>query len=198
MAARSPGFDLARPAGDCGNADAAFLHAALGSTEWASAIEERQALAAFGRWPVVAAEDDQGILAQLQLVQQIEDATDVAVHARDHPGIGGVGMALATVASLVLAAIGTAASVSLALDFGLLRPVQLEVGSHGVLRNRQLGVRDGEGKVEEEWVVPVVPDELEALLGELVVAVGSLALNVLAVDSQVVVVRVEYFLVVPP
>ena len=52
--------------------------------------------------------------------------------------------------------------------------------------------------IEKERIIFVFSNELEGLLGELVVTVGSLAFDVFPVDPQVVVVRVEHLLVVAP
>ena len=107
-------------------------------------------------------------------------------------------MTLPAVASLVLAPVSSAPSIPFSFDLGLLRPVQFKVGRHRIFRDRQLRVRNAVGKINKEGAVLVLLDPADRLLRELIVAVGSLVRNVLTIDPQVVIVRVEHFLVIAP
>ena len=74
-----PGLDDARPADDEGHADAAFVEAVLDA---AHAV--RAQLAETRRRTVVRGEDDDGVVAQSQLVELREEAPDLAVVLGEH------------------------------------------------------------------------------------------------------------------
>src|SRR5262249_50791177 len=104
--------------------------------------------------PVVAREDDDRVLVQLQLAQKVENAADAAIQARHHRGVGGAGMRMRQVALATL----------------VRRIVpQALVLLQRILRHLEGDVRDGERKIQEEGPVLVVPNELQRLRLELIV-----------------------------
>ena len=83
------GVDLAGPAGEEGDADAAFGEAPLGAAQGTGGFEKLGIVAAFLMVAVVGAEEDEGVVVEAELLEIIEKAGDVAVEAG--PGFSGVG-----------------------------------------------------------------------------------------------------------
>ena len=86
------GRDMSCPAGNEGNADAAFVALAFQPAEFAVASEKGGVGAALFVGTVVAGEDDQGVSVQAFFFQFVHDFTDVGVEAGNHGGELGVGV----------------------------------------------------------------------------------------------------------
>ena len=120
------------------------------------------------RGTVVGREHDDRVFGEAQLVDEAEQAADVAVHPRDHCGVCG--------------ARGEVRCVAVALGPGerrvvpLLRKVRLEF----LIRHMQRDVRDDGGVVEEKRLVPVFAKERQRLLVDAVRRVVLSLENVVA------------------
>ncbi len=201
MIAHGSRFDSPRPAGDGGNPQPTFVHAALVPREGTTALEETEGLSALIRWPVVTAEKDEGVPGEVQFLQEVQDHAHAAVHPRNHPGIGGVGMALPTITPRVLAAVtGVLSSAGVAHSFNprFLGPPELPVGRDRFFGNGEFRVRNAERHVEEEGMLPVPAHPPQSLLDQLVMTVAARPLPVFSIDPQIVVFREEDLLSVAP
>ena len=138
------------PANNQRDPNAAFVHPALVAAQRAIGMEilgvearERIDL------PVVGGADEDRVVVQSKVLDQLDDAPYVAVHATDHRRVGGVGILLR--------------QVTLAADVGSV--VQFAaVLRQRVFRDLQRQMRDGGGVVKEERPVPVLPNEPQRAL----------------------------------
>ena len=157
---------LTRPAGilpvpphDRRHADAALVERALQPAQRARRAEElrvRAADAVVGR-AVVRREDDDRPLVEAQLADEVEDAPDLPVHARDHRRVGGPRRRVREVA--VVAAVRRVGP-------------EAPVLGERVLGHLESEVRHRRREKEEEGPVLVVANEGPGALGDEVGSVG--------------------------
>src|SRR5262249_47415349 len=124
------GLDPPRPAGNHRHADAALVHRSLEAAQRPGTLEKRWIAAAFLVWSIVAAEEDQRLLVQSQVLKPAQHLPDVAVEAGDHGRM-----------------------VLLRLRPGAIRIGLIAGHFHAGLARLVIGVRDGVGQVEEEWLL---------------------------------------------
>ena len=161
---------LGRPAHDEGNADAAFVGAALDSLEQAVAVEERGVGSALFVRSVVRGEDEHGIVGQSFLLEFSHNLAHLYVEARYHGRKFGVAILRRVIARTLVPAIGA-----------LLAEMSLVGQEDGVLGLGQFGVRQGIGEDSEERLVGrllVQPGH-----GALVNQVGGVLLALLVVRA---------------
>ena len=143
MVRARPGGDPAGPAHHQRHPDPPLVDRALQAAQGTRALEELPVRPAGVGGAVVAAEGDQRVVVDPELLEQDHQSPDVPVHARDH---GRVHL-LALLPRLIRVGIGR--------------------------RNLVLRVRHGVGQVQEEGLVPaaVLTDELQRRLREQIVCV---------------------------
>ncbi len=142
------GGDPAGPTDNGGNADAAVVVIAFDAAERAGASIEGGVESALAMRAVVGGEDHQCRAVESEFGEELEETTDVVIHAGDHGGMAFHG-------------------------FG---PVEVGVGAeigdfHAEFAGLVVGVGDGEGEVEEERTGGVFADETECIGREEVMAV---------------------------
>lgn len=85
------GGDATGPAGDHGNADAAFVEVTLVATEGAGGLKEIGVVAVVAIGAIVGGEDDEGVVAEVEFIEGAKEFADGSVEAGDHAGEGGFG-----------------------------------------------------------------------------------------------------------
>ena len=174
MIAHAAGLNLTGPMGDERHADAAFIKVPLVPAQGAIAVKKARFVTALIVRAVVAGEQHEGVVGNLQLVEQIEQLADAAVHAGHHAGKGGDRI-------FHLGPMAVLANEVLELRKLLTERRHILLGAlHG-------GVRDGDGQVGEERFFGVVADELERLGMDEVVRVG------LAIEHHLLIVVPQVF-----
>ena len=141
--ARGPGGDFSRPTHEAGHPEARLVVATFLAAQAAGAVEKSRVGPAetLPERAVVAAEDDDRVFAQAQLVHEREESADVAIEARDHRGVGG--------------ARGAMRQVTVATGVRLLGKRVL-IFRQRIFGHLQREVRDGGRVIEEEGAVLVV------------------------------------------
>ena len=123
-------------------------------------------MAAGGDGAVVAGENHEGVGGEFQFIEQIEEAADVAVEARDHRGAGSARLLLRRV------------SLGAGKRFGL-GPLAAIFGER-ILGHGDLGVRESERAEEEKRPIFVPADEIKGLAYEHILRIhGAAAVCVL-------------------
>ena len=117
-------------------------------------------VSAFVVWAVIGGEDDQGIVVDLEILQQFEELAHVVVHHGDHGGEAFLGI------RPVLVFVNSVVGNLLAISSYAARFI--------------VGVRDGPMHMEKEGLIFVFTDELETAIDHFVVGVG----NFLARDTS--------------
>ena len=147
------GLYFARPANDERHAHAALVQRALEAAQRLDALEEVVVhLGLQVRGAVVGREHDDRVFGEAKLVDEAEQAADVAVHPRDHRGVRG--------------ARGEVRRVAVALGPYEWRVVPLlrEIRREFLVRHVQRDVRDDSRVVEKKRPVPVFAEERQRLL----------------------------------
>ena len=160
-----PGRYVARPPCDHRYADAAFVQVPLDTPERAVGFEVPGVCSAFVVRAVVAGEEYDGILAQAQFLDPVQNAPDVPVEAGDHGGVRGVRRRLAPVRP------DDPAAREGRIRQKAAAPVFIPEWSNVLLRNKQLRVHEGKRQVQEERLVLVRLDEIEGSLHEEIMGV---------------------------
>ncbi len=139
-------LDPAGPAGEKGDADAAFGQTAFGAAEGAGGVEILGVMAAFLMGAVVGTEEDERVFCEAELLEFVEEAADVAVETGD--GRGELAFERGP---------GFAGIRGVVSDFDAVA---------GVATEFIVGVGDGGGEVEKERFGLVRVEELERTIEE--------------------------------
>jgi hypothetical protein len=150
---RRAGSDAAGPAHECGDAETAFIEGALAAAEVAVGVEKIGvgAAEAVVERAVVGGENPERVALEAELFDEIHEAADLAVEARDHRGVGG--------ARVLVREVAAGAVVGLLGEFAAI------LGER-VLGDLEREVRNGGGNVTEKRAVFVRADEGAGLFGD--------------------------------
>jgi len=84
---RLAGGDLAGPANQHGDAHTPFMKRAFEAAQWAGTVEEEWIAASFAVRAVIAAEEDDGVVVEPQILQFLQQLADVAIQTGDHGSV---------------------------------------------------------------------------------------------------------------
>ena len=152
------GGNTARPAYDHRHANAALIEVALTSAKRAGVQEE---VVAETNAAVIASEEHDGVLFEIQFLQERQDLANVAIEPGHHTGESGPGLGPRSLTSVLTRQRRSLRKFPPILGDGVLGHMKAAVGN----RQRQVG---------KERTSPVPADELERLGGEDVVGVGPI------------------------
>ena len=150
---RGAGSDTAGPAHEGGDAEAALVEGALAPAEIAVGVEELGvgAAKAVVERAVVRGEDPECVALEAEFFDEVHEAADFAVEARDHGGVGG--------ARVWVREVGARAVVGWVGELA-------EVFGEGVVGDLEREVRDGGGDVAEKGAILVGADEGAGLFAD--------------------------------